>query len=134
MEMKFMQLNELEEMERKLRTQMNEVAEKVRAAKAEKRSMEKDALKPLTIKAHGILCGYNHTDGCGWGYESHNGIHDWEAQTHARWLEHVEKWLEHKRYGIDLTIEKLDEILDHVAAGKKMHKDYLFLMREVIKY
>lgn len=42
---------------------------------------------------HAATCTYNHTDGCGWGYEEDNGtIQDtWEKQAHRRMLEQVEK-------------------------------------------
>jgi hypothetical protein len=33
----------------------------------------------------------------------------------------------------DLTPKKLDALLDHVAAGKAIHPDYLYLIREIVK-
>lgn len=42
--------------------------------------------KLLAIQLHGMLCNYNHTDGCGWHYEIYNGVHDWTKGEHSRWL------------------------------------------------
>ena len=45
----------------------------------------------LAIELHGILCHWNHTDGCGWEYEMDEGIHQWERASHAPYLEKARK-------------------------------------------
>ena len=45
----------------------------------------------LAIELHGILCHWNHTDGCGWEYEINDGIHQWDHASHAPYLEKARK-------------------------------------------
>lgn len=40
----------------------------------------------LALVLHDLLCTWNHTDGCGWYYEVHNGIDDWGGLSHERYL------------------------------------------------
>lgn len=40
----------------------------------------------LARQLHNLLCQWNHTDGCGWYYESKNKKEDWAGQAHARYL------------------------------------------------
>ena len=48
--------------------------------------MEKKDTKDLAALLHDKLCKDNHTDGCGWFYEIRNGVHEWNRDTHAGWL------------------------------------------------
>ena len=43
----------------------------------EKRMESRDQLKPLASWLHEVFCNYDHTEGCGWGYEVSNGEHSW---------------------------------------------------------
>ena len=43
--------------------------------------------------------GHNHTDGCGWGYEKD----DWEGSEHQRWLDKIEKLVDHKFQPINVN-------------------------------
>lgn len=43
----------------------------------------------LAMSLHDAFCRWNHTDGCGWFYEVHKGIDDWDGHSHARWLTNV---------------------------------------------
>lgn len=45
----------------------------------------------LAIELHTALCRWNHTDGCAWFYEVHQGVDDWTGQAHARWLSQAKK-------------------------------------------
>jgi hypothetical protein len=38
------------------------------------------------VSFHKAFCTHNHTDGCGWEYESNNSVHDWKADAHRHWL------------------------------------------------
>lgn len=40
----------------------------------------------LARELHGILCTWNHTDGCGWFYEMKNKEDDWTGRTHGEYL------------------------------------------------
>lgn len=68
-------------------------------------------LRALAARAHALLCQYNHTDGCGWGYEGEDGDAIWSQQNrygaHARWLKSTENVLKE----CHLTLEQLDELL-----------------------
>ena len=125
----------LEEEEARLRKQLETSQERLKKAKDKQRNEELADLKPLAIKAHDVLCTWNHIDGCGWHYEiDKQGNHSWEGKysAHARWLANVEKWLEHKKFGSSLTPERLTEILDLIAKGKAIHQDFLYIVQHVI--
>lgn len=76
------------------------------ALKAKKLAQENQPLAKLAIRLHDVFCGYNHTDGCAWGYEARNDKHDWSGQAHRRWMERTE-----------LVIKKisLDKIGEQIA-------------------
>lgn len=52
---------------------------------------ENERLTPeqkLAVVMHEVMCHHNHTDGCGWYYETKNRQHRWEGKggAHDRWL------------------------------------------------
>ena len=40
----------------------------------------------LATELHGMLCTWNHTDGCGWFYEFSNKKDNWAGDSHGRYL------------------------------------------------
>ncbi len=40
----------------------------------------------LAITLHGMLCRWNHTDGCGWFYEIVKGVDNWNGSAHEPYL------------------------------------------------
>lgn len=40
----------------------------------------------LAEELHSMQCRWNHTDGCGWFYEVHKDVVDWNGHSHSRWL------------------------------------------------
>jgi hypothetical protein len=53
-----------------------------------------DDMKELATVLHQTTCHFNHTDQCGWFYEtkeSDRGEFNWEGWTHKRYLEKAEK-------------------------------------------
>lgn len=63
----------------------------------------------LAVELHEKLCHWNHTDGCGWYYEIHNGIHDWTGSSHKRYLE---KSIKMMAEGLDIdTVIKVVNLL-----------------------
>lgn len=42
--------------------------------------------KQLAKELHGMLCRWNHTDGCGWFYEIKNKEDDWTGHAHGEYL------------------------------------------------
>ncbi|HCW07144.1 MAG TPA: hypothetical protein DGG95_07255 [Cytophagales bacterium] len=60
----------------------------IKKIEPEKTPLYSDAVKALAIVLHDNFCGFNHTDGCGWGYEE--GREDpWakECYSHTHWAE-----------------------------------------------
>ncbi|AGT13474.1 hypothetical protein TROLL_203 [Bacillus phage Troll] len=63
---------------------------KAELEKLEKEQAEFNALsedKQLAITLHGMMCNWNHVDGCGWDYEVSKGTHNWNGYAHKNWLE-----------------------------------------------
>jgi len=59
----------------------------------------------LAEELHKELCGWNHTDGCGWYYEN-----SWDEWTHEKYLKKAEELLE---LGVDIrTIFKIIKIVN----------------------
>lgn len=90
-----------------------EAEEKIRKAKAE---LVELATIPederLADSLHGLLCNWNHIDGCGWEYEFNNRKPDWNGHAHGRYLAKARKLIgKCKEHGISthdaLTIFKL---------------------------
>lgn len=55
-----------------------------------------DDLKELAEELHSLLCVHNHTDQCGWFYETKQNSEeryefDWNGWTHKQFLEKAEK-------------------------------------------
>lgn len=42
--------------------------------------------KQLATELHGMLCNWNHTDGCGWFYEFKDKKDDWRGSAHGQYL------------------------------------------------
>jgi hypothetical protein len=40
----------------------------------------------LAKSLHGMLCTWNHTDGCGWFYEFKNKKDDWSGHAHSEYM------------------------------------------------
>lgn len=55
----------------------------------------------VAIYLHDNFCSGNHTDGCGWGYEICDDIHDWKAFAHTSWLRFAEQFVKKFPHTID---------------------------------
>ena len=53
--------------------------------KLEEAKTEPDDIR-LARELHGLLCKWNHMDGCGWFYESKNKKEDWTGHEHDLYL------------------------------------------------
>ena len=73
-------------------------------------------LRKIAEKAHGLFCQWNHTDGCGWGYEGNN----WDGHAHQRWLKKIENTI--KDGYPRVTLNELDIILDDFILLQNKHK------------
>lgn len=54
------------------------------------RELEQAKSEPADIRLarelHDLNCTGNHTDGCGWFWEMHDKVDDWNARTHYDYL------------------------------------------------
>jgi hypothetical protein len=96
---------------------LRELKESLALSEQAEKDKRQDKLKPVAEKAHNAICFYNHTDGCGWGYENNN----WNGFSHRMWLDRVEKILNNKESFKPITLEQLNLILDHVIAMKQIN-------------
>lgn len=118
-------LKEMEEELQKQRDLARELERKVQQARRDEARESRRALRPLAVKAHDAFCLWNHTDGCGWGYEcdGYSGKGKppedevWDRDCHAKWLGQVEELLKMA------PLEDLERIVDGYAELKKIHRD-----------
>lgn len=75
------QYKELEDIERVIARRKGEIEA------ANERTRREGPLYDLACTLHSKNCSSNHTDGCGWYYEMHRGVHDWTGHAHQRYLE-----------------------------------------------
>ena len=66
----------------------------------------------LAHTMHEALCKNDHTEGCGWGYEIHAGVHSWNSWAHKQWLQKAHALT--KRVP-DISIEDLMTIIRALA-------------------
>lgn len=75
------------------------IEEKIKQHKAEMAKLEKELETAklespdhqLAKELHGMLCTWNHTDGCGWYYEMKNKQDDWTGHAHGEYLKRAQK-------------------------------------------
>ena len=83
-------------------------------------------LRTTAERAHDLLCPYNHTDGCSWGYE--NG--SWESDAHSRWLRRIDMLVNGDSYNRPkATLAEINIVLDAVAEIKPKVKTAIELIR-----
>lgn len=75
--------DKITEIEEKLKARKKEIAELEAAlVRAKQESPDQQLARTL----HTMLCGWNHTDGCGWFYEMKNKEDDWTGWAHGEYL------------------------------------------------
>jgi hypothetical protein len=113
------QLKDAEKIAREARERLDSIERKEAAERLE-------PLKATAERAHDLLCPFNHTDGCPWGYEGNS----WQSSAHARWLAKIDVIVNGGPYEKrKATIEELNVILDAVAALKPKVGTALSLLR-----
>lgn len=76
---------------------IKEIESKIQKHQQELRELEESLIKAkqespeqqLAKELHGLLCTWNHTDGCGWFYEIKNKEDDWLGHAHEIGRAHV---------------------------------------------
>lgn len=124
------EVEELKRRERAAEAALREARDIREKAEASEREGRLAWLMPLVIRAHDLLCAWNHTDGCSWGYECRGGQHAWGGWAHARWLQHYEGLVtRNNRYVDPLTADELGAMLDGIEALRKTHPRAVTLLR-----
>lgn len=101
----------------------SEALERARDREAEAR---REPLRMLVERAHNCLCAYNHTDGCGWGYEN-----SWNGWSHNRWLSHYDQLINGDRHNKPkVTLKEVETIISMVEELKPKVKSAMFLLRQ----
>jgi len=63
----------------------------------------------LAKELHGMLCTWNHTDGCGWFYEFKNKQDDWTGRAHGEYLKRAQKLI-HVCSNENIAVERAIEM------------------------
>jgi hypothetical protein len=126
-----MTTEELRKLAEDAEKQAKELRRRVEAAENAERDAKLNTIKPLVKKAHDILCRWNHTDGCSWGYENDN----WNGWAHARWLKHFDNIINPGKYSDKqpLSVEVIDKLLEIVVELKKIDKSALWILRDQLE-
>jgi len=102
------------------------LAERLEAIKRTEEDAKLGPMKDTAQRAHDLLCPYNHTDGCSWGYE--NG--HWQGDAHSRWLRRIGVLVNGNGYDKPkATLAEINIVLDAVADLKPKVNTALDLIR-----
>jgi hypothetical protein len=83
-------MSQIENLEASIAKQTQELADLKLALKEAK---EQSPDKALADTLHGMLCNYNHTDGCGWFYEYKDKQPQWHGHAHGEYLKKAQKFI-----------------------------------------
>lgn len=132
------EIDELKRRETAAESMLREARELREKAEKADRERSLDAFKPLAIAAHDALCRWNHTDGCGWGYEVRDGVHHWGASEHSRWLLRVAEIVTGQRdtyYGRNvpgIPRETVEAVIATVTELRKVGPDAIYLLKNLL--
>lgn len=113
---------------------LNELREKKAREEAADIAARRKPLRAIAKGAHDLLCRWNHTDGCGWGYEEGSDPDSdacWSGHAHSRWLGAVEGILSEKRWPSALTPEDLNALIDSMRQALSVHRDALAVVDDL---
>lgn len=124
-------LETIKELELSAEKALRNLRERRESLENEAREQRLAHIKPLVIRAHSLLCSWNHCDGCSWGYEMTGDVHNWNGWAHARWLRHYEDLLLNRtsKPAFPCTVEQLSVMLDTVEALRSVNPNALWLIR-----
>lgn len=96
---------------------------------AMRKAEEAEKLEPLKAtaeRAHDLLCPFNHTDGCSWGYEGNS----WRGSAHSAWLRKINTLVNGDSYTRPKTnLTEINLVLDAIAEVKPKVPTALDLLR-----
>lgn len=117
------QLKDTQDAARKLKERLDAIERAEAAAKLE-------PLKATAERAHDLLCPYNHTDVCSWGYEGNS----WQSDAHNRWLRRIDSLVNGDSYNKPkATLSEINIVLDAVADLKPKVGTALDLIRNGLR-
>lgn len=70
---------------------------------------EKSFDQQVATELHGLLCTWNHTDGCGWFYEFKDKKDNWSGSAHNNYLMRAQKLIHHCGGNVDVVRKMLDD-------------------------
>ncbi len=90
-----------------------ELQKKLDAAKAEKAKVEAQPIdQKVAEMLHKLQCHWNHTDGCGWEYETWDGVTPAGNSTRAGYLKKAHRLLRESAFANDQNTRKFLILLD----------------------
>jgi hypothetical protein len=102
------------------------MSDRLDAIKRAEADAKLEPLKATAARAHDLLCPYNHTDGCSWGYEGGS----WQSDAHSRWLRKMDLLVNGNSYDKPkATLAEINIVLDAVADLKPKVRTALDLIR-----
>jgi hypothetical protein len=115
---------QLKEDLRRAEAHQRQIREQIEQKTAKETAERQAPLRAIAQRAHDLLCGYNHMEGCGWAYEGDN----WNGRAHKQWLNKVEEVLGKNKTFHPVTSEQLDKLLDCVKHVKEVHVQGMFVL------
>jgi hypothetical protein len=111
------------------RKEVQELEEQLVAEGRSAKEQRQTSLRDVADEAHGLLCAYNHTDGCSWGYEG-DKPDAWKGWAHQRWLDKVEAVIAGDRgdSGIGANEEEVRAAVKALATAKHLNPKLLVIM------
>lgn len=120
-------IEQLEADVRRAEKHLRDLREKKEAAEADEIAKRQEPLRALAERAHDLCCTYNHTDGCGWGYEKDS----WSGSSHKRWLNKMENLFSDKGTYNTPAAEQIAKILDLVEQMREVHPRALYILGKI---
>ena len=102
------------------------IADKLEAIRRDEEEKSLVPLRDAARRAHDLLCPFNHTDGCSWGYEGDS----WRGAEHVNWLRKVNRLVNGDSVTRGrFTIDQINVTLDAVEKLKKIVPTAMDLIR-----
>jgi hypothetical protein len=133
----------IERRQQELRDELSKNEEKLRKQKDIELEKQLEPLKNLVIQCHDVLCGWNHTDGCGWHYgwnctdgcgwhyEVEKGQHMWQSWAHVRWLNKINDVINPDKNSNlpPVSVEALSALIEKIKELKKIDPNIMRVFR-----
>jgi len=102
------------------------ISDKLEAIRRDEEEKSLVPLRDAARRAHDLLCPFNHTDGCSWGYEGDS----WRGAEHVNWLRKVNRLVNGDSVTRGrFTIDQINVTLDAVEKLKKIVPTAMDLIR-----